>query len=362
MVRRLVVAALLVASCVAVAEKRKVILDQDAFGTGGPNMQPLLMALQAPDVEVLGITVESGDGWQDENVAHTLRMLELVHRTDVPVYRGATYPLINSEKRTEAWESMHGALGYKGAFEKVWPESAVHRSRYHEADVVPPLPEGMPTTKAAEGTAAEFLVRMVRKYPGQVSIVSMGPVTNIALAAKLDDSFGANVKELVQMGGSFHPVTQTPDEFSDQMRHTPVSDFNFRWDPEAAHIMLQSGIRKIVIVPADATMDTKFTRPLLEKLERSKSLAAKYVVKYPGVDFPLWDETALAVWLDPSVILVSKTLALDVDTNPTSAAYGTTLSWPEGKGPHLGEPAVQVVFRVKVPELDEIFVKTLSGK
>src|SRR6187551_874705 len=79
----------------AEAAVRKVIIDQDAFGPGGPNLQPIMMVLQSPDVEVLGITVESGDGWQKENVAHTLRMLELIGRTDIPVLPGATFPLVN---------------------------------------------------------------------------------------------------------------------------------------------------------------------------------------------------------------------------------------------------------------------------
>src|SRR5258708_31751082 len=94
----------------AAAPKRKVIIDQDAFGPGGPNLQPIMMVLQAPDVEVLGITIESGDGWQKENTAHTLRMLELIGRTDVPVVAGATYPLLNSEEETRRWEKLYGKL------------------------------------------------------------------------------------------------------------------------------------------------------------------------------------------------------------------------------------------------------------
>lgn len=82
----------------AAAARRKVIIDQDTYGPGGPNLQPILMVLQAPDIEVLGITVESGDGWQKESVAHTLRMLELIGRTDVPVVAGATYPLVNCQR------------------------------------------------------------------------------------------------------------------------------------------------------------------------------------------------------------------------------------------------------------------------
>jgi hypothetical protein len=71
---------------IAKAERRKVIIDQDAFE--GPGLQPILMLLQDPTVEVLGITTVSGDGWQPEETAATLRMLELVGRTDVPVIAG----------------------------------------------------------------------------------------------------------------------------------------------------------------------------------------------------------------------------------------------------------------------------------
>jgi inosine-uridine nucleoside N-ribohydrolase len=90
--------------------KRKVIIDQDTFGPGGSNLQSILLVLQSPEFEVLGITVESGDGWQKENLAHVLRMLELIGRTDVPVVPGATYPLVNSEESTRRWESRHGGV------------------------------------------------------------------------------------------------------------------------------------------------------------------------------------------------------------------------------------------------------------
>ena len=98
--------AVLVASHAQAAEhRRRVIIDQDAFGPAGSNMQAILMLLQAPDVEVLGITIVSGDGWRDEEVDHTLRLLEIAGRTDVPVIPGAVLPLVNSAARTKAWES-----------------------------------------------------------------------------------------------------------------------------------------------------------------------------------------------------------------------------------------------------------------
>ncbi len=200
------------ALALAAGPKRKVIIDQDAFGPGGPNLQPILMVLQAPDVEVLGITIESGDGWQKENTAHTLRMLELIGRTDVPVVAGATNPLINSQEETKRWEKLYGNLPYKGAWTEVWPDSnTISRTRYHAADVVPPLAEGEPTTKPLAETAAAFLVRQVRAFPGEVTILALGPFTNVALATQLDPTFAAQAKGLVFMGGSFNPAAGQVD-------------------------------------------------------------------------------------------------------------------------------------------------------
>src|SRR5581483_2423243 len=81
------------ASAADATPKRKVIIDQDAFGPAGSNLQAILLLLQAKDVEVLGITVPSGDGWRDENVSHALRLLEIAHRPEVPVVPGAVFPL-----------------------------------------------------------------------------------------------------------------------------------------------------------------------------------------------------------------------------------------------------------------------------
>ncbi len=78
----------------ASSARRKVIIDQDAFGPAGSNLQAILLAIQSPDVEVLGITITSGDGWCEENTAHTLRMLEIIGRPDIPVSRRSSVLLI----------------------------------------------------------------------------------------------------------------------------------------------------------------------------------------------------------------------------------------------------------------------------
>ncbi len=232
--------AALAVAVVAAPARRKVIIDQDAFGPGGPNLQPILLVLQSPDVEVLGITVESGDGWLLENVAHTLRMLEIVGRTDIPVVAGSTYPLVNSAEATKRWEARYGKLFYKGAWTEEWSkEVQVRRPLPHGPEIVPLSPAGAPTTKAAAETAANFLVSKVREFPGEVTILAMGPMTNLALAVRLDDTFAAQAKELVFMGGSFSPHPAN-NAFALEYMFTPRLEFNFRWDPEAAKAVLHA--------------------------------------------------------------------------------------------------------------------------
>ena len=98
------------ASSASAQAKRKVIIDQDARGPATTDQQSILVFLQSPEVDILGITVVSGDMWRDEEVAHTLRMLELVGRTDIPVVPGAVFPLINREEMILRWEQLYGKV------------------------------------------------------------------------------------------------------------------------------------------------------------------------------------------------------------------------------------------------------------
>ena len=355
----IVLSSLLLASAAGASEsRRKVIIDQDAFGPGGSNLQAILMIVQAPDVEVLGVTIESGDGWQKENVAHTLRMLELIGRPDIPVVPGSTYPLVNSEEETRRWEKLYGKLAYKGAWMESWPDyNTVNRTHYHAADVVPPLEEGEPATKPMAEAAASFIVRKLHEFPGQVTILALGPFTNLALASRLDDGFAALAKELVIMGGSFNPDGSKVDEFSMQFIHNPRVEFNCRWDPEAAKMMLHAGWKRITAVPTDATVGTRFTAAVVSRATAgSDSPAAGYVSRFAQTGFPMWDEVAAAVLLDPTIVLRSQPLAMDVDIGH-GASYGATLSWPPGGGPGLGEPDVTVVRAVDIPRLEAMFAE-----
>src|SRR5579863_192237 len=92
------------------AAKRKVIIDQDAAGPAGTDQQSMLLMIQSPQTEVLGITVVTGDAWLKAETAHTLRMLELIGRTDIPVVRGAEYPLVRRKNEIELWEQVYGSV------------------------------------------------------------------------------------------------------------------------------------------------------------------------------------------------------------------------------------------------------------
>ena len=343
----------------AASPKRKVILDQDALGPGGSNMQALILALQAPDVEVLGITVTSGDGWRDENVAHTLRLLELIGRTDVPVVPGAIFPLVNSKEATLRWEKIHGPLFYKGAWMDSYPETPnVKRAPGHGPYEIPPLEEGEPATKPLPEFAANFIIRKVREFPGEVTILQLGPASNLGLAARLDPAFVPLAKEVVIMGGSFSPKP-ADNTFALEYVYTPRLEFNFRWDPEATRIVLRSPWKKLTLLPIDPTTKTLFTPELINRCTQADTLVTRYIKRY-AQGFPLWDELAVAVWLYPEIITRRDAMAVDVDTDSGSAGYGNTLSWAAGHGPGLGEQTAEVVFDIDLPAFESRVIETFN--
>ena len=343
----------------AAAARRRVILDQDAFGPAGSNMQAILMLLQSPDVEVLGITITSGDGWRDEEVSQTLRLLEIAGRTDIPVIPGAVLPLVNSAARTRAWEALYGKLYYKGAWTVRWPDQGIVRRTPHPDDpyLVPPSPDGAPHGRPSTETAANFLVREVEAHPGEITLIAAGPLTNIALAAKLDPRFSSLAKELVFMGGSFNP-TAADNAFAAEYANAPRREFNMRWDPEAASLVLHEPWKKITEVPVDPTTRTFFTPQMIERAAHAQTPFAAYLGKF-GESYPMWDELAVAVWLDPGIVSRGVELGVDVDTSFT-AGYGNTLSWSKGEGPGLGERPVEVVMAVDVPKFEALTMELLT--
>ena len=229
----LVAGGLLAASAQAKADPRLVIFDDDGFSIAQ------WMIIKAPNVRVLGITTVTGDVWQKEATNDALRGVEVAGRADIPVVPGATYPFLNSEKLTDRWEALYGKLIWKGVWMKKWVEKTEQPlPYYHGPDVVPDLPYGNPVKKPETERAADFLIRMVHQYPGQVSIIATGPMTNIALAQTLDPEFAGLAKELVYMGGGLNPRQTRPGvvahQFAREFMNSPRRAFNFRLASEIA--------------------------------------------------------------------------------------------------------------------------------
>jgi inosine-uridine nucleoside N-ribohydrolase len=327
--------------------RRKVIIDEDCSGPGGSNLQAVMTLIQSPQVEPLGIAVVSGDQWRDQEMAHALRLLEIVGRPDIPVLPGAVYPLVRSRAETEVWERLYGKISYLGAWDQ---------HEWHEPFVVPPLPEGEPTTKPSSEDAAHFMIRMVHRYPHQVTIFAGGPMTDVALAIRLDPEFAALAEELVFMGGSFNPQSNDPEWASD-----PRHEFNFWFDPEAAHIVLHARWVKITCTAVDISIKTHFTRAMAEEIAKSGTPLAWYLLKYyvSQIDY-MWDELAAASWLDPSIITQARTLYMDVDLSH-GRTYGDTLSWFEPDKPADAGPPVRVLADLDTAKFYRLFRSLMSS-
>ena len=165
--------------------------------------------------ELLGITVVHGNAALDQTVTNALRMVELLE-ANVPVYAGAPKPLLGPA--CHALE-IHGQ---DGMGDVVWPPLSIEAEGQH---------------------AVQFLIESARQHPGDLNLLAVGPLTNIALAAAMDPSFVDNVDRVVIMGGTYQGQGNT----------SMVGEFNFFADPEAAAIVLQAGWH-VEIVPWETTL------------------------------------------------------------------------------------------------------------
>ena len=329
--------------------KKKIIIDQDAAGPAGTDQQSMLLLIQSPDTQVLGITVVTGDEWLKEEVAHTLRMLELIGRTDIPVVPGAEYPLVRRQDTTELWEQQFGLVRWLGA----WTPR-----RYHPADQLGEMPEGLPTIKPRNEDAVHFLIEMVHEYPHEITIYEGGPMTNLALAISIDPEFAGLAKELVFMGASLNPATDDPE-----FVNTPRHEFNLWFDPEASHIVLMAPWEKIVCTTVDISVKTGLTPQLIAEIKSGTSPAARYIGTYARVRGKysyLWDELAAAAWLDPSLITAKETRYLDVDLD-RGAGYGDTLSWSEQEKPKISGQPVEIQVDLDTQKFYKMFVDLLRA-
>lgn len=191
----------------------RIIIDTDP---GVDDAMAILMALKASKVlKVEALTTVDGNVGLEKVTRNALAILELAERNDIPVYQGVSHPL---ERQQEYANDFHGDNGM--------------------GNICLPKPKKAVETE----NAVDFLISLVNQNPKEIVLVTIGPLTNIALAIKKDSTFAKKVKKLVMMGGAEHGGNATP-----------VAEFNFYHDPEAAKIVLEAGFNEIIMVGLDAT-------------------------------------------------------------------------------------------------------------
>jgi len=305
------------------SQKPKIIIDQDARGPGSTDMNSILMFAQSSEVTVLGVTIVTGDQWVKEETAHTLRALEIAGRTDIPVMQGASGPLVNSKEESEVWEKQFGTIGFKG----VWTART-----YHAPDLIPEMPEGAPKTQPSDEFGPDFIIRMVHKYPREVTLWAGGPLTNIALAIRKDPQVVDLAKQLVLMGGGFNIGEGGLQAFNGRR------EFNWWFDPESVRIVMSAPWKKITVTPNDVSVKTRLSKELEARVSAGNTALTRYLDSYSRPSY-MWDEIAAAAFLDPSIITSEKDLYVNIDIDH-GAGYGQTIFLGQGtSAPEWWKPA-----------------------
>ena len=310
-------------------------------------MLAILMLVNSPQTDVLGITVLTGNAWRDEGVLHVLRLLEIIGRTDIPVVPGAIFPLVSSREYIAKWEALYGKIAYQGA----WNHAKGHP--VHGPTEIPPMPEGVPISKASREDAPHYLVRLAHQYPHEITIFAAGPMTDLALALALEPQFAELTKELIVMGGSIHPQTKDP-----LFALNPRREFNFWMDPEASSAVLHAHWPRLVLTTVDISLKTYMKNNLIAQVAKGGGPSAQYAAKYAEAGY-LWDELAAVAWLDPSLITKWERLYVDVEVNH-GGGYGDTLVWVPGRQPGLGEQLVEVQQELDIQKFYREYVDLLS--
>ncbi|XP_008243078.1 PREDICTED: probable uridine nucleosidase 2 [Prunus mume] len=318
----------------AVTEPKKIIIDTDP---GIDDAMAIFVALQSPEVEVIGLTTIYGNVYTTLATRNALHLLEVAGRTDIPVAEGSHVTITKGTKLRIA-DFVHGADG-------------LGNQNF-------PPPKGKPI----EQSAAAFLVEQANLYPGKVTVVALGPLTNIALATQLEPAFAKNIGQIVLLGGAFAVNGNV----------NPAAEANIFGDPDAADIVFTSGA-DILGVGINVTHQVVLTDADREKLARSNGKFAQYLCKILDVYFSyhrdaystkgvyLHDPTTLLAAVNPSLITYTEGV-VRVQTN--GITRGLTILYNKQK--RFGEvtewsdkPTVKVAVTVDAPAVVNLVMERL---
>lgn len=353
--RAIALAAMIVTSASASAQDvrnpQKVIFDTD-FNLFGDDGQAFVLAAQAHAagrIQILGMTLVAGNTWIEEQRPIAAKAVERVGlEADIPVFAGADRPLLHSQASFEEEKALLGVGdGYYGAWSHPKPKS--------EADIALSPDGAAQHTKIQEKHAVDFIIETVRANPGQVTILAIGPITNIALAIRKAPDIVPLIKRIVYMGGAFDVPGNT----------MPAAEFNVWFDPEAAKIVYREPIEQIFI-PLDVTNSARLDSGVFERIWKANPVIAKIdprATPSPNVPAPkffqFWDQLAVAYVVDPTLATNVETRWIDVDTT-FGANYGRTMSYthefPRGHFLQQGK----IVNRFDLKRFEDFFVTNMS--
>ena len=279
--------------------RRKIIIDCDP---GQDDAVAILLALASPgEIELLGIVAVAGNVPLERTTVNARKILELADRTDIPVFAGCRRPM---RRPLVTAEHVHGRTGLDG----------------------PELPE--PTMRLQEAHGVDFLVETLLSEPaGTVTLCTLGPLTDIAMALVKAPAIAGRVREIVMMAGAYFEVGNI----------TPAAEFNVYVDPEAADVVLRSGI-PITMVPLDVSHGVLNTPERLARLaaigngcstavvEMMRFAARFDIAKYGWAGGPLHDPNVIARLLRPELYSGRK-INVSVETGSELTLGMTVADW-----------------------------------
>ncbi|WP_283149811.1 nucleoside hydrolase [Silvimonas soli] len=284
----------------------KVIIDTD-FNTMGDDGQLFVMATQLMaqgKIDVLGLTIESGNGWLMQEESDALKATERMGVSQrIGVYGGADYPLAYDETSIRAQQAAN-PNGWFGAWMFPKPQSST--------DLIAP-PDGFATSTTLRAqNAADFMIQTIKAHPHEITILEVGPLTNLALALRKAPEIAPLIKSIVYMGGNINVPGNS----------NAVAEMNWWFDPVAVQEVLRQDIPQVVI-PLDVTDTVPLDQATFDAIAHNPARQTVVTQIYDtenaqflGPDAHIFDTLTIAYLLDPTMATQTTDAWLAINTTP----------------------------------------------
>ncbi|MDK7084928.1 nucleoside hydrolase [Gardnerella leopoldii] len=306
-----------------------IILDCDP---GHDDAMAILLAVGNPSIDLLGVTTVGGNQSLEKVTYNARATLEIAHATNIPVHAGCDRPMVRPLKVAAA---VHGETGLDGANIPV------------------------PTKPLDKGHAVNWIIDTIMSHePGTITLVPTGPLTNIAMAVRLEPRIVSRVKEVVLMGGGYHSGNCSA-----------VAEFNIKTDPEAAHVVINENWR-VTMVGLDLTHQALCTLEIQKKINSIGTPVSKFACDLMDyfrkayknnqdfVDPPVHDPCTVAYLIDKSVISTRR-CPLDVEIN-SDLTLGMTVADLRGTEPSEEECHTQVATKLDFDKFWNLIIDAIK--